>query len=248
MKLKIMTYNIASGREMGINNDKISVIPMAETIKDYMPDILGLNEVRGENCEFTQQEKEIAAVLGYKYSFFAPAIEINGGGYGNALISKHPIENAKIIEVPDAPDKTPGIPYEQKEDGTYYETRCILKATVLVDDEKLDVFVTHFGLADVEKKNMMDTLTAEFSKSENRKILMGDFNCTPDDEYMKELSDILKNIEPEKVTEDFYTYASYKPDRKIDYIMVDKSFKVGKFGVINSKASDHRPYFAEIEI
>lgn len=136
----------------------------------------------------------------------------------------------------------------QKEDGTYYETRCILKATVLVNDEKIDVFVTHFGLADVEKKNMMDTLTTELSKSENRKILMGDFNCTPDDEYMKTLGNILNNIEPEKVTEDFYTYASYKPDRKIDYIMVDKSFKVGEFGVINSKASDYRPYFAEIEM
>jgi len=248
MKLKIMTYNIASGFEGGINREKLCFEPMINTVKEYMPDILGLNEVRGKGDDFTQQDEEIAEALGYKYHFFAPAIKINGGGYGNAIVSKFPILDAKIIPVPDAPEKNPDLPYEEKADGTYYETRCVLKATVLAENEEIDVFVTHFGLAPAEKENMMQVLKNELASRKNRCILMGDFNCTPDDSRMRELGSILDNIEPAEITPDFYTYASYDPDRKIDYIMVEKGIKIERCGAIDSLASDHRPYFAEAEI
>ena len=36
MKLKIMTYNVASGRENGISHDKIDFLPYAKTVKEYM--------------------------------------------------------------------------------------------------------------------------------------------------------------------------------------------------------------------
>lgn len=250
MKLKIMTYNIASGSENGLNLEKIDILPYAKTVKEYMPDILGLNEVRGKNERngFTQQNKDIADFINYEHTFFTPAIEIEGGGYGNALVSRFPIIDAKKILVPDAPEKNPLLPYEEKEDGTYYETRCILKATLLVENEKIDVFVTHFGLAPSEKESIMKVLRKELSEREYRCILMGDFNERPDSEYIKELSSILNNAEPTVITEDFYTYASYEPDRKIDYVMVEKSMKIEKFGAIDSLASDHRPYFAQVEI
>ena len=73
-----MTYNIASGRENGVSPKKIDILPYAKTVKEYIPDILGLNEVRGknENNGFTQQDKDIADYLGYENTFFTPAIEI----------------------------------------------------------------------------------------------------------------------------------------------------------------------------
>ena len=247
MKLKIMTYNIASGREGGVNQDKISVEPMVAVAKEYMPDILGLNEVRGKNEDFTQQEEAFAEALGYKYHFFAPAITINGGGYGNALVSKYPIVDAKIIPVIDPPGRNPDLAWEEI-DGKYYETRCVLKAAVMVDDEKLDVFVTHFGLAPAEQENMMELLKKLLSEKENKCILMGDFNCIPESKNIKELETFLKNIQPDEITPDFYTYASYEPDRKIDYIMVEKGSVTKKVGAVDSLASDHRAYFAEIKI
>lgn len=248
MKLKIMTYNIASGREMGINHDKISVIPMAKVAKEYMPDILGLNEVREKNGKSIYQEKQFAEFLGYKYHFFAPAIQIDGFGYGNALVSKYPIVDAKVISVPDAPEKDPNLPWDEKSDGRYYETRCVLKATVITPDEKLDIFVTHFGLEESEKRNIMSVLKSELSKKEHRCIIMGDFNCVPTDEHIKELGTILKNAEPEDVAPEFYTFASYEPNRKIDYIMVEKDIEVIQTCAIDVQASDHRPYYAEVEI
>lgn len=248
MKLKIMTYNIASGLEMGTNPDKISVIPMAEVAKEYMPDILGLNEVREKNGESMYQEKLFADILGYKYHFFAPAIKIEGYGYGNALVSRYPIVDAKIITVPDALEKDPTLPWERKSDGRYFETRCILKATVITPDEKLDVFVTHFGLEESEKKNIMSVLKSELSKKEHRCIVMGDFNSVPTDEHIKELETILKNAQPEDITPELYTFASYEPTMKIDYIMTEKNVDVIKAGSIDVCASDHRPYYAELEL
>ena len=247
MKLKIMTYNIASGRKGGVDGSEISVLPMAEVIKAYDPDILGLNEVRAKHGIFTQQNEEIADTLGYDYTFFGAAIKIKGGDYGNAFVSRYPILHAEVIPVPDAPEKDPDVPY-QEIDGVYYETRNIIKITILINDEKLDVFVTHFGLAPSEKENMMKTLKDALAQKENRCVLMGDFNCTPDDAYMKELSSILNNAEADVITPDDYTFASYKPDRKIDYIMVEKDIQVEKYGTIDSMVSDHRPYFIEVEI
>ena len=247
MKLKIMTYNIASGRKGGVDGSEISVLPMAEVIKAYEPDILGLNEVRAKHGVFTQQNEEIADALGYDYTFFGAATNINGGDYGNAFVSRYPILHAEVITVPDAPEKDPDVPY-QEIDGVYYETRSIIKATILVKDKKLDVFVTHFGLAPSEQENMMKTLKDALKQKENRCVLMGDFNCTPDDAHINELARIVNNAEAGTITPDDYTFASYKPDRKIDYIMVEKDIQVEKYGTIDSTASDHRPYFAEVEI
>lgn len=242
-----MTYNIASGREMGIK-DNVSVVPTAGVAKEYMPDILGLNEVREKNGDSVYQEKQIAEILGHKYHFFAPAIKIDGYGYGSALVSKYPIIDAKIILVPDPPEKDPSLPWDAKPDGRYYETRCVLKATVVIGDKKIDVFVTHFGLEMSEQQNMMAVLKSELSKKENRCILMGDFNCIPTDDHIKELSTMLKNAQPDEITPELYTYASYEPNRKIDYIMVEKDISVINVGAIDTLESDHRPYFAEIEI
>ncbi len=248
MKLRIMTYNISSGIEMGINREKISVVPMAEIAKKYMPDILGLNEVRAKHDAFTQQDEQIAEILGYKYSFFAPAITINGGKYGNALVSKYPIESAQIIPVSDAPEKNPELDWEEKPDGSYYETRCVLKAVVVLPEEKIDVFVTHFGLTESEKESVLCVLQEELSKRKNRCVLMGDFNCKTESKYIAKLSSILQNVQPEYIDESFCTFASYKPTNKIDYIMVEKDIKVLGCGAIDSKASDHRPYFADIDL
>ena len=118
----------------------------------------------------------------------------------------------------------------------------------MVENEKIDVFVTHFGLAPSEQENIVKVLKDELLKKEHRCILMGDFNETPDSRHIKELGEILDNVQPSFITEQFYTFASYKPERKIDYIMVEKGIRIENFGAIDSLASDHRPYFVDTEL
>lgn len=249
MKLKVMTYNIASGREHGTNFDVISVMPMADTVKIYNPDILALNEVRSTDY-YIHQDEQIAKKLGYKYSFFCPAIwfeKDNGGGdYGNALLSNYPILRARTILIPDAPEKNPALKWEVI-DKTYYETRVLLKATILINGEEIDVFVAHFGLAPSEQKNVLSVLKCELKKSQNRCILMGDLNSIPGSDTIAQLEELLNNVQPENVSEDYYTWRLKDP-RKLDYIMVSESIKATDMGTIDSDASDHKPYWADLEL
>lgn len=58
------------------------------------------------------------------YYYFAEAIRFDGvNPYGNAMISRYPIKSAETILIPDP---------EYKKYHGYYETRCLLKATIEV--------------------------------------------------------------------------------------------------------------------
>ena len=95
-----MTYNIQSCRKYK-DESVISVKFAGEVIKQYNPDIAGLNEVHGPGGEFGYQVKEIADYVGFPYYFFAPAIKLDGSEYGNAFISKYPIIGKENIKIPD---------------------------------------------------------------------------------------------------------------------------------------------------
>ena len=68
-KLRIMTYNIQHGH---VHLDKyIDLTKVCDVIKEYDPDIIGLNEVRGRgtNKDYTAQVETMAAYLGYHCYF-----------------------------------------------------------------------------------------------------------------------------------------------------------------------------------
>ena len=136
MKIKTMSFNIQHC--LNFITREIDYDVMADTIKKCGADIIGLQEVRneGESKEYEAQAKIIAEKLGFYY-YFAEAIRFDGvNPYGNALISRYPITSAETILIPD--------PLIREYDG-YYETRCLLKATIDVG-RNLTILVSHFGL------------------------------------------------------------------------------------------------------
>ena len=107
MQLKVMSYNIQSGRNYG------DVLTRGydwqiEVIKNAMPDILGVQEMgKHPSAGFPLYPIEgnptdyFAKELGM-YSYFAQAILVGGKyPYGNAIFSKYPIKNAKTVMIPD---------------------------------------------------------------------------------------------------------------------------------------------------
>ena len=151
--MKIMTYNIQHGidyihrlktKEVVINLDKI-----AEIIKKENPDIIGVNEVYDAPVAYLEnQTKAIAEKIGYYY-YFGKAISIKGGYYGNAILSRYPFKEIKLISIPDP---------KVKDEDAYYETRSMINAKINTDDKQYNVFVSHFGLAKTEQINAINTL------------------------------------------------------------------------------------------
>lgn len=236
MKIKFMSYN--TQHCLNFITREIDFDIIADTIKKCEADIIGLQEIydEGQDADYQSQAKIIAEKLGYHYYYFAEAIRFGGvNPYGNAIISRYPIISAETIMIPD--------PEIKKYDG-YYETRCLLKATIDVRNG-LNVLVSHFGLNPDEQENAVETVVSNIPKEHC--VLMGDFNMEPDNQIlnpiMQSLQDTAKVFSTYKLS-----YPSDTPKVKIDYIFVSKDLKVEYADIPEIISSDHRPHVATIEL
>ena len=122
----------------------------------------------------------------------------------------------------------------------YYETRCILKVTF---DDEITVLVSHFGLNDDEQKNAVSTVLSGISNQ--RCILLGDFNFTPDNDLLSFFLNTMSDVSI-GYCDDKKTWPSYSPCSKIDYILVTKDIIVETAKVSTNIVSDHLYHFAII--
>ncbi|MBO5409138.1 MAG: endonuclease/exonuclease/phosphatase family protein [Clostridia bacterium] len=269
MKLKVMTFNICHGADYGellkINQSpngplcfgyelteqllteehaeklietwhkSVNLEPVADLIRRYDCDIIALNEVRGEGeSPYYSNQAEILGQMTNKNFAYAKAVEFPGeGSYGTALLSRFPIKSCETIRIPsmeEVPDREP---------------RCFLKAVLLVPEE-LTVFVSHFGGHPKEQELAVETFLTESDNITTPVLLMGDFNTTPQDGRLSRIYDTMKEAFEK---ENFFTFPSFHPVRKIDYIFAKNSSQLLHFSeqkVVTETVSDHYPLYAEI--
>ena len=235
MQIKFMSFN--TQHCLNFITKEIDFDIMADVIIKCGADVIGLQEMRDESTheEYQAQAKRIAEKLGFYY-YFAEAIRFDGKNpYGNALISRYPIISAETILIPD-----PVVP---EYDG-YYETRCLLKAIIDVDDG-LNVLVSHFGLNPDEHRNAVETIVSNISSE--RCVLMGDFNVEPDNPVLQPIREQLYDT-AEKFDSPKFSFPTDIPSVKIDYIFVSKDLSVTDADIPNIVASDHRPHIATVVI
>ena len=229
--MRVMTFNVQHC--LNYIENKIDFDIMAKAITECGADVVGLNEMRdlGTDEEYQAQAEILAKLCGMEHYYFAKAYEFPGGPYGNAILSRIPIIKAETIVIPD--------PDPRGYDG-YYEPRCILKAEL---EGGITVMVLHVGLNPDEKENAIATVAK--SLADERCILMGDFNMTPDD---KTFTPIYQRMEDaaEGFCEDKLSFQSIDPHCKIDYIFVSHDVVVENADVPDIVASDHRPHIATV--
>ena len=88
--IKLLTWNVWWKFENYKERENLII----SEINNSCPDILCLQEVWEETDE--SQAKIIADQLGYNY-IFKKSFEFDGVAFGNAIISKYPIQNHQII-------------------------------------------------------------------------------------------------------------------------------------------------------
>lgn len=243
MELRFMSYNIQHGieylkqRELAQKGqggpEAVNLPLMAEVIRREGADIVGLNEIRGRGSDpgYTDQAEQLAAMLGY-HCYFARAVAFSEGPYGNAILSRFPLQEAGTVPIPDPP--------VQDEDA-YYETRCVLRAR-FAEAGGFTVLVSHFGLARAEARSAVETVRGLLQKENGPVVLMGDFNLEPDSPIlaplMAEMEDTAK-LFPRALG----SFPSDGPVQKIDYILV-KGARALEADIPPVVASDHRPHTA----
>lgn len=235
MTLTAMTYNIQSGRNLQKERD---IGFSASVIRKIQPDFAVINEVRShtEDIGPVNQAWELGRLTGY-YPVFGKSIDILGGEYGNAFLTRLPLIETEVIHIPDPSE-------EERERWT--EHRTILRSVVETKEGRITVLGTHFGLSRAEQELAVRTVIAVLEKEENPVILMGDLNMTPEMELMQRLFSVLHDTADGKDTPK--SFPSGRPEIKIDYIMHSKEFRTVSLRSVNTQCSDHRPLIARLSI
>ena len=232
--MNIMTFN--TQHCLNYITREIDYKVMADAILACGADIVGLNEMRNEGLDegYDAQVQTLARLTGLEHHVFAEAIRFDGvNPYGNGLLSRYPIEHAEVIPVPDPDPKT---------GSEYYETRCLLKATL---QSGLTVLVIHFGLNRDEQESAVKTILPHLT--DKRCILMGDFNVLPEDPVLAPIRARMRDT-AEAFSALQLSFPSDAPDRKIDYVFVSPDIEVIAADIPAIVASDHRPHTAKISL
>ena len=129
--IRIMTYNIYGARATSPAN-AADLDALAEVIRRQDPDFVTLNEVdvfTNRTGKDVHQARDLAAKLGMEWHF-SKAIDRDGGEYGDAVLSKHPIIETRSYRLPCAASQ-PG------------EDRSLCVIRVEIDGKDLYVASTH---------------------------------------------------------------------------------------------------------
>ncbi len=238
--LTVMTYNIYHG-EQAYSEGESNLKDVADLIKEIGPDLVALQEVDSltgrsaslNNGTPVNQSKELGKLTGM-HGYFGKAIDFDGGGYGEGLLTKKKLKSRKVM-----------LPIPKGG-----ERRALLMVEYPLNGEKKLIFGgTH--LCHQYEQNRVAQVKAindHFLSIEQPAIIAGDFNFTPDgDPYQltkKHWFDaalIGDVVEP--------TFSHQEPSKRIDYIFLSqKNWKVIEMDVLEEPYSDHLPIVLKIVV
>lgn len=257
--VKVMSWNL--WWQFGPWQERASAIEA--TIKAKNPDLVGLQEVWGDEDE--NFGKSLAEKLGYHY-FYAKCMTMNGVGFGNAILSRWPILDAKTTTL-----------------SGFNETGEVRNAMFVKTDGprgEISFFNTHlnwrYEQSHIRQKQVEDVagFVKENSSGKMPPIITGDFNAEPLSEEIRRMTGLSTSATEGMVFHDAwlaagkgkgntwnnknpFAAAEYEPDRRIDYIFsghpkargrgqVTKIKKIGNKSVNGIWPSDHFGLLAKI--
>jgi endonuclease/exonuclease/phosphatase family metal-dependent hydrolase len=232
--LRVATYNIhrCRGLDGRTRPDRIAAV-----IQSVEADVVALQEVIGAGPRGGGHLETLGAALGMGW-VLAPARQLRGHHFGNAVMSRFPIVQ------------------HLHQDLTWKtcEPRRLQRADILVDGGALHIFNVHLGTAILERRYQAQRLTTIVSDRHvnGPKLVLGDFN-----EWMRGLattllSEKLNSVDLRDFLKRRRTYPGVFPILNLDHI-----YHAGRVEILGVEvprnrlalvASDHLPLVADIRI
>ena len=223
--LRVLTFNILHGATTlgDFNLDTIAAV-----INEVHPDLVALQEVDFK----TRRAKgyDLATELGFRTKMaplFGKAMNYDGGGYGEGILSRIPIISSRTVALPHSPGNEP---------------RAALEITVELESGDTICFIgTHLEHQrnSTDRIDQINEINRVFLSNQYPSILAGDLNDTPESDAILNLKKFWTDAAEDNPDP---TYSSENPQRKIDYIFYRPAnkWKVLENKVIcNPIASDH---------
>lgn len=235
IRLRVLSYNIhhAAGADR-----KLDVERIAGVIRSAEPDLVALQEVdqKVKRTRSADQPTELAR-LTKMHVVFGANIDLQGGHYGNAVLSRFPI----------AMDKNHLLPNIDAS-----EQRGVIEATISLPEveERLLLLATHLDFRADERERLasakvINELAAKHPARPS--LLAGDLNATPESRTLQRFETMWTRANEKPIA----TVPVNQPTKQIDFILYRPAdrWKVVEVKVLKeSVASDHRAIFAVLEL
>ena len=228
--MTVLCYNIhhGEGEDLRVDLERI-----ANVIKSVSPDLVALQEVDSVTVRTggVDQASELARLTGLK-AFFGRTIDFQGGKYGNAILSKLPVQGVRNYPLPGR------------------EPRAVLTVEAVAEGTPFLFMGTHFDNAIAANRLISADSINRIVNAQPTKpaILAGDLNENPYGATLAKLREVWREAE---MGDSLYTFPVNVPTRQIDYLLYKSQvrWKLVDVRVLDEKvASDHRPILAVLEL
>jgi|GEM_PF-232369 len=234
IRLRILSYNIHHAE--GVDG-KLDLQRIADVIGSVQPDIVALQEVdqRVARTRGVDQPAELARLTKMNVAF-GGNIELQGGRYGNAILSRFPITRHENHRLPN---------FDNGEQRGF----LVAELQISEDSEPVVLLATHLDHRSDESERIASAKAINQWASSNLTrpaILAGDLNAQPTSVPLNDLGKMWQVANKEPLA----TIPVDQPRKQIDFVLTRprNRWKVVEVKVLDEAvASDHRPILAVLE-
>jgi endonuclease/exonuclease/phosphatase family metal-dependent hydrolase len=218
-----MTFNIHHGEGL---DGRVNIQRIADLIQNAKADVIALQEVDRYRWRsgYVDQAKELAELLGMDMRF-SPSLIYTAGQYGNAILSRYPIEDSSYTLLPG--NKEP---------------RSLLEVKIKIGSEPVRIADTHLGLSKEDRSVQLARISEKVANYDDPLVVAGDFNM--------ELDSFPFKIEPTELTKvplRADVKSTFVDGKRIDHIFTNRK-NVQSSWAIPTIFSDHFPVITLIRL
>ena len=236
-RLRVVTYNIHKG--IGGVDRKYRPDRIVEVLAKYVADFVLLQEV-DEGVPRSRMERQVDVIgdaLGLPYRAYFPNVQLRRGHYGNAFLSRFPLDHKENIDLT--------VPLKKRRGALHARTTLRTGRT----KERVWFFNLHLGLAEFERRAQIRRLLAwrrrHHPPGEATTVIAGDFN-----DVWGRLGSTLLEPEGFSGTARLRTFPAAAALRPLDRLFVSGRLRIESVRTgassLERRASDHLPLVVDL--
>lgn len=235
LSFRVMTWNIHHGEG---TDGRVELERIAEVIKQERADLVLLQEVDKGVPRTGRRDlpAELARLTGLS-GVFSNNFHLQGGEYGNALLTRFPVARWRNHH------------YQMLRQG---EQRGLLQAVVTLEARELAVFCTHLDYRPDDAERLSNVVEIKRLAQEYGAMPLlvgGDFNAAPSSRTAAAMAEVFDDGWKLAGQGDGFTFSSARLRSRIDFLWVRRAgpLRLVKAWVVSTPASDHLPLVTEWE-
>lgn len=226
--IKVLSWNLHHGAGA---DGKVDLVRIADFIRKQDADVVALQEVDNQCARSgkVDQAAELAKLTGL-HGAFGAAMPYDGGHYGQAILSKHPIAKTEVVRLPG--------------EG---EPRIGFVAEIRIPDGSLTFVSTHFHHRSAEDRvAQAKELLAMLEKIPGPIVVAGDLNAFPGSPPLALFTEPWFHVKKQAPAA---TCPADQPKSEIDHFFARGLVQTQDAVVLDeSVSSDHRPILAVLTV